>query len=154
MRALVIFDTVSESKMTGKIAEIVTAALRESGVPVESYFVADAGKVRIEDFDCLVIGAPTMGWRPSQRMKEFLAGLEGKAFAGKMAATFDTQLESGFSGNATKHMEKSLTALGFRIVSPALIAYVQNDKKLYKLKEGQSEKAMTWSQELAEKLLK
>jgi flavorubredoxin len=153
MKVLVIYDTVSAAKVTGKVAESVVAGMRESGATVDSYFVGDAGKANVMDYDCLVVGAPTMAWRPSTRMKDYLAGIKGN-FAGKMAASFDTQMKSAISGNATKHMDKSLTELGFKIASPALISYVESEAKVYKLKEGELEKAKAWGQELAKKTVK
>jgi flavorubredoxin len=152
MRVLMVYDTVSEAKVTGKVADAVAAAMKEAGVPAETYFVVDAGKVSVKDFDCLIVGAPTMAWRPSKRMKEFMAGLTGTDFTGKVATTFDTQMKSSISGNATKHMEKSLTDLGFKIVSPALIAYVESENKVYRLKEGEMEKAKAWGRDLARSL--
>ena len=60
VKVLVIYDTVSQAKVTGKVAETVVAAMRESGASVDSFFVEDAGKANIKDYDCLVVGAPTM----------------------------------------------------------------------------------------------
>jgi flavorubredoxin len=154
MKVLLVYDTVSESKMTGKIAEIVVAAMREEGAQVDSFFVEDAGNAKVKDYGCLVVGAPTMAWKPSQRMKKYLDSLSEAECQGKLAAAFDTQLKSGLSGDATKHMEKSLTKVGFKIVSPALLSYVESENKLYKLKEGESEKAKAWGHELARKLSK
>lgn len=154
MKFLVVYDTVSPTKMTGKIAEAVVAAMKEQGASVDSYFVDDARSVDIKEYDCLVVGAPTMAWRPSERMKGYLAGLKGNDYSGKMAAAFDTQIRSSFSGNAAKHMEKSLVALGFGIASPALISYVEGENKLYKLKEGELEKAKAWGQDLVKRLSK
>jgi flavorubredoxin len=148
VKVLVIYDTVSQARVTGKVAETVVAAMRESGASVDSFFVEDAGKANIKDYDCLVVGAPTMAWRPSTRMKDFLANLKGTDYSGKMAASFDTQAKSAFSGNATKHMDKDLTALGFKIALPALISYVESKNKVYRLKEGELEKAKAWGQEL------
>lgn len=152
MKVLVAYDTVSEQKVTGKVAEIVAAAIKDAGVPVESYFVGDDSHIDIKDFDCLVVGAPTMAWRPSERMKDFLAGLRKDDLSGKAAATFDTQLRSFVSGNATKHMEKSLVDLGLRMVSPPLISYVESENKAYRLKDGETEKARAWGRELAKTL--
>ena len=87
-------------------------------------------------------------------MKDFLANLKGTDYSGKMAASFDTQMKSGISENATKHMDKGLTALGFKIASPALISYVESENKVYRLKEGELEKAKAWGQELIKKSLK
>jgi len=63
-------------------------------------------------------------------------------------------VKSMLSGNATKNMEKSLTALRFKIVSPPLISYVKGDNKLYQLRDGELEKAKTWSKNLAKALSK
>ncbi len=154
MRVLMVYDTVSEAKVTGKVADAVAAVMSEGGVPVEAYFVGDAKKVDARDYDCLIVGAPTMAWRPSRRMKEFLAGLEGSDLSGKVAATFDTQLRSSVSGNATKHMEKSLTRLGCRIAVPSLLAYVESEGNVYKLKSGEMEKVKAWGRDLAKALPK
>ncbi len=154
MKILVIYDTVSQSRMTEKVAMAVVEAMQEGGASVESHFVEDAGKANIKDYDCLVLGAPTMAWRPSKRMKDFLAGLKGNTYPGKIAAAFDTQVKSSMSGNATKHMEKDLTELGFRIVSPPLISYVESENKLYKLKEGELDKAKAWGKDLVKTLSK
>lgn len=154
MRVLMVYDTVSDAKVTGKVADAVAGAMAEAGVPVEAHFVEDASKVNVKDYDCLIVGAPTMAWRPSKRMKDFLASLKGTDFSGKVATTFDTQMKSSVSGNATKHMEKGLTELGFRIVSPALIAYVESENKAYRLKDGEMEKAKAWGKELAKALAK
>ena len=149
MKVLMIYDTVSPAKVTGKVAELVAMGIKESGTTVDSYFVEDAGKVNVGEYDLLVVGAPTMAWRPSKRMKEYLAGLKGTGFSGKLAAAFDTQMESGLSGNATKHMEKALTTVGFKIAAPALISYVETQDKRYRLKAGEEEKAKAWGRELA-----
>lgn len=152
VKVLLIYDTVSPAKVTGKVAEAVTAAMREQGASVDQYSVEQA-RADVGDYDCLVVGAPTMAWRPSERMRGFLAGLGGTDRSGKRAAAFDTQLKSFASGNATKHMEARLVELGFGIVHPALISYVESENKRYRLKAGELEKARAWGRELAIKLL-
>lgn len=152
MKVLVVYDTVSEAKVTSKVAEAVVEGLKTKGLTVDSFFVEEAGKVKAQDYDCLIVGAPTMAWRPSKRMKAYLAGLKGGSFSGKKAASFDTQMKSSFSGDATKHMDKTLQSLGFAVQSPSLLAYVVSEEKKYKLKEGELEKAKTWAGDLAGKL--
>lgn len=154
MRVLMVYDTVSDAKVTGQVANTVAAAMRETAMRVEAFMVEDAGEASVKDFDCLVVGAPTMAWRPSKRMKDYLTGLVGNDFTGKKAAAFDTQMRSSISGNATKHMEKSLTAMGFTIISPALIAYVESKDHAYRLMNGEIEKARNWGKELARILTK
>jgi len=152
VKVLVVYDTVSEAKVTSKVAEAVVEGLKTKGLTVDSFFVEEAGKVKAQDYDCLVVGAPTMAWRPSKRMKAYLAGLKGGSFSGKKAASFDTQMKSSFSGDATKHMDKTLQSLGFAVQSPSLLAYVVSEEKKYKLKEGELEKAKAWAGDLAGKL--
>jgi flavorubredoxin len=152
MKVLVVYDTVSEAKVTGKVAEAVVEGLKSKGSTVESFFVEDASKVDVQDYDCLIVGAPTMAWKPSKRMKGYLAGLKGGNYQGKKAASFDTQMKSMASGNATKHMDKALLGLGFTVTNPALIAYVESKDKKYRLKEGELDKANVWAIDLANKL--
>ncbi len=152
MKAVVIYDTVSEAKVTGKVAETIVSCLKANGVSVDSFFVEDVAKADLKDYDCMIVGAPTMAWKPSTRMKGFLDGLKGNPISGNMAATFDTQLKSAFSGNATKHMEKNLKDMGMNIIVPALLAYVETKDKKYQLREGETQRVMTWCKELANAL--
>ena len=118
MKVLVVYDSVSEAKVTKKVAEAVVESLKTKGHTVDSFFVEEAGKAKVQDYDCLIVGAPTMAWKPSKRMKGYLAGLKGGSFSGKKAASFDTQMKSSFSGDATKHMDKTLQSLGFAVQGP------------------------------------
>lgn len=152
VKAVVIYDTVSEAKVTGKVAETVVSCLKANGVSVDSYYVEDVGKANLKDYDCMILGAPTMAWKPSTRMKGFLDGLKGNPISGNLAATFDTQLKSFMSGDATKHMEKHLRDMGMNIVVPALLAYVETKDKKYQLREGEIQRIMTWCKELSNAL--
>ena len=152
MKVLVVYDSVSEAKVTKKVAEAVVESLKAKGHNVDSFFVEEAGKAKVQDYDLLIVGAPTMAWRPSKRMKGYLAGMKGGSFSGKKAASFDTQMKSSFSGDATKHMDKALQSLGFAVQSPSLLAYVVSENKVYKLKEGELERAKAWAVDLAGKL--
>ena len=42
VKVLLIYDTVSPAKVTGKVAEAVTAAMREQGASVDQYSVEQA----------------------------------------------------------------------------------------------------------------
>ncbi len=152
MKVAVIYDSVSPQRVTAKVADIVVETLKANGQTVDAFFIDEAAKAKLEDYDCVVLGAPTMAWRPSQKMKEYMASVQGKKLPGKLAATFDTQLESGISGNATKHMDKALEAMGFKIAVPDLIAYGASEKKAYYLKDGEDAKARKWAEDLAKVL--
>ncbi|MDH5770661.1 MAG: flavodoxin family protein [Candidatus Bathyarchaeota archaeon] len=152
MKVLIVYDTVSPMRLTAKVAETIGGVLTEKGIEVVSFFVKDVDKAIVKDYDCLVAGAPTMYFRVSKGIMQFLDGLPSKEFSGKFAAAFDTQLQTWYSGNAAKSIEKKLKKLGFEIVAPQLIAYVEGKTNQMHLKEGELEKAKKYAEDLANKL--
>jgi len=152
MKVLIVYDTVSPMRLTAKVAETIGGVLKEKGIEVVSFFVKDVDKAVVKDYDCLVAGAPTMYFRASKGIMQFLDGLPSKEFSGKLAAAFDTQLQTWYSGNAAKSIEKKLKKLGFEIVAPQLIAYVEGKTNQMHLKEGELEKAKKYAEDLANKL--
>ena len=81
---------------------------------------------------------------------QFLDRFAKDEFSGKLAAAFDTQLQRIMSGNAAKGIEKKLEKLGFKMVMPSLVTYVEG-KNVYEmyLKEGELEKAKKYAEDLA-----
>jgi flavorubredoxin len=125
MKVLVVHDTVSPMKLTAKVAEAIGEVLKDKGIEIDSSSINDVGQVNIEDYDCLIVGAPTMYFRASSGIKQFLSNIADKDFSGKLAAAFDTQIQMRFSGNAAKSIEGKLKKLGFEIVASPLVAYVE-----------------------------
>jgi flavodoxin len=152
MKIVLIYDSVSSSKLTAKVSEVIANTLRAQGLEVTSAPVGDAKHIDLKDFDALLIGSPTMAWAPTKATKEFLDGLHGKQFSGKKAGSFDTQIRSFISGNANKAMEKALKDLGFSIAVPHLQSYVESHNKVYRLVDGELDRAAKWAKELAEAL--
>jgi len=153
MKVLVVYDTVSASKMTGQVAEIITKTLKEDGVDVNSFYVKDVDVATVKNYDCLIAGAPTMAFRPSTGIIEFLNGLADGGFSGKQTAAFDTQMQMIISGNATEGIEKKLKSLGFTVFKQPLVVYVESKtKNVWQFKPGELEKAKTWAQEAAKTL--
>lgn len=153
MKVLVAYDTVSVGKMTGQVAEIIKETLKENRVDVDSFYVKDIDVATVKNYDCLIAGGPTMAFRPSPGIMEFLNGLVDGGFSGKGAAAFDTQLQMMVSGNATKGIEKKLKDLGFTIFKKPLVVYVESkDKNIWQFKPGEQDKAKTWAQEAAKTL--
>ncbi len=105
MKFVIVYDSVSKTRVTEKVAVMIQDALKEKGIEAEALQVNHASGVRIEDFDCLIVGSPTMGWRPTKETMNFLDGLKGKVSANQCAASFDTQMKVFISGNANKAME-------------------------------------------------
>lgn len=154
MKVLIVYDTVSPMKITAKVAETIGDILKDKGIEVESFFVNDVDQATIKNYDCLIVGAPTMYFRASSGIMQFLNGLSDKDFSGQLAAAFDTQMQMWWTGNATKGIEKKLKKLGFEIVAPPLIAYVQGKTNQMQLKDSELEKTKNWAQEVAKAVLK
>ena len=153
MKVLVVYDTVSTSKMTGQVAETITETLKEDGVDVDSFHVKDVDVATVKNYDCLIAGAPTMAFRPSTGIRKFLNGLADGGFSGKRAAAFDTQVQMIISGNATKGIQKKLKNLGFTLFKQPLVVYVKSKaRNVWQFKLGELEKAKTWAQEAAKTL--
>ncbi|MEM2118046.1 MAG: hypothetical protein QW386_03390 [Candidatus Bathyarchaeia archaeon] len=152
MKVLIVYDTVSPMRLTGKVAETISEALKEKGIEVDSSYVNDANATVIKNYDCLIVGAPTMAFRASNDMRKFLDNLPKEDFSGTIAAAFDTQVQSRISGSAVKGIEDKLKKLGFRLITTPLIAYVEGKMNQMRLKEGELEKAKKWAQTVAETL--
>ena len=154
MKALIVYDTVSPLKVTAKVAETVAEDLRKKGIKVDSFFVKDVDRAAVKNFDCLIAGSPTMYFRASAGIMEFLNSYSDKEFSGKRGAAFDTQLQSRMSGNGAEGIEKKLRKLGFDVITPPLIVYVEGKMNAMQMKAGELEKTKKWAQELATALSK
>jgi flavorubredoxin len=155
VKVLIVYDTVSPSKATAIVAETIGGVLKEKEIEVDSFFVADADMAVVQNHDCLLAGAPTMRFRASTGIMQFLDGLPSAAFSGRLAAAFDTQVQSRISGSAVKGIEGKLKDLGFKLFKAPLIVYVEGKLRQneWHLKEGELEKAKKWAEEAAEALL-
>jgi flavodoxin len=149
MKVLIVYDTVSPMKLTAKVAETIVGVLKEKGIEVDSFFVKDVDKAIVKNYDCLIVGAPTMYFRTSSGMMQFLNGLPNKEFYGKLAAAFDTQQQTRMSGSAVKGIEGKLKGLGFKLITAPLVTYVEGKINEQHLKEGELEKTKNWAQEVA-----
>ena len=154
MKVLIVYDTVSPVKVTEKVAETIREALKEKGIEVDSFYVKDVDRATIKNYDCLIAGSPTMAFRASSGIMQFLKSFSDTEFSGKLGAAFDTQLQSRFSGNAAEGIQKKLEKLGYRMIAPPLVVYVAGKMNSMQLKEGELEKAKNWAQEVAKALSK
>lgn len=153
MKVMIVYYTVSPMKTTAKVAETIGEALKDKGIEVESFFVKDVDQATIKNYDCLIVGSPTIYFRASSGIMQFLNNLPSKDFSGHLAAAFDTQIQMRFSGNAAKGIENKLKKLGFKIVAPPLVAYVEGEINQMQLKDGELEKTKNWAQEVAKAIL-
>jgi flavorubredoxin len=153
MKVLIVYDSVSPSKMTKAVALTIGEGLREKGIEADTLYFAEVDKSAIKNYDCMIAGGPTMAFRPSKGIAQFLDSLPSNDFKGRRAAAFDTQLKMAISGDASKGIEKKLKSLGFAIFKPPLPVYVEGPRKnMYQFKAGELEKVKNWAQEAASAL--
>ena len=132
MKLLIIFD--SNYGNTKKIAETIG---RELGAQVKS--VSEISDEDLKGLDLLIAGSPIHGWRPSERMVKFLAGLKDNQLEGVEAATFDTRVKLFIHGDAAKKIAKALKNAGAETIVEPQAIYVKG--KEGPLLEGELEKA-------------
>ncbi len=155
VRVIIVYDSVSPSKVTACIAQMVHNVLIDKGIEVDSFSVSETDKAVLKDYDDFLVGAPTMGFRASPSIIQFLDGLSREGFSGKPAAAFDTQMQSRLSGSAAKEIEGKLKGLGCKLIAAPLVAYVEREgRETWRLREGEHEKVQKWAQGIAEALLK
>lgn len=153
MKVLIVYDSVSPSKQTKAVAQIIGATLKEKGIEVDTLYFEEVDKSAIKNYDCVIAGGPTMAFRPSKGIAQFLGSLPSNEFKGKRGAAFDTQTGNPLSGNASKGIEKKLKDLGFTIFKPPLVIIVAGKgSNMWEFKAGELEKAKNWAQEAASEL--
>ncbi len=157
MKILIIYDTASVNRNTDKVAKAMKEVLKEKGFEVDCLYVKDVDPASVKNYDCVLAGSPTHWHRATGPVMQFLDRLGEGAFSGKLAAAFDTQFQMPLSGNAASGIEKKLERLGFKMVMPSLVTYVQSKKdvdgmKGLHLKDGELEKAKKYAEDLAHKL--
>ena len=157
LKILIIYDTASFNRNTDKVATAMREVLKEKGFDVDCLYVKDVDPASVKSYDCVLVGSPTHYHRATGPVMQFLDRLGEGAFSGKLAVAFDTQFQMPLSGNAANGIEKKLEKLGFKIIMPSLVTYVQSKKDVdgksgIQLKEGELEKAKKYAEDLAHKL--
>ena len=150
MKILVVYDSVSVKRNTEKVAKAMSDVLKEKGFDVDCVYVKDVDPAVVKNYDCVLAGSPTQALRATGPIVQFLDKFDKDEFSGKLAAAFDTQIHVPLSGNAAKGIEKRLKKLGFKIVMPPLVTYVEG-KEIH-LKEGELEKTKKYGEDLAKAL--
>ena len=152
MRILVVYDTASAKRNTEKVAQAISEVLKTKGFDVHCHCVDNVDPASVSNYDYVLAGSPTQALMATKPITEFLDKFAKDEFAGKLAAAFDTQLQAWWSGNAAKGIEKRLEKLGFKIIMPPLVTYVENKTEEIHLKDGEIEKTRKYAEDLANKL--
>ncbi len=157
LKILVAYDTVSVNRNTEEVAKAISGVLKERGFDVYCLYVKNHDPAGVKNYDCVLAGSPTQWRRATGPIMQFLDRFGKDEFSGKFAAAFDTQLQMRLSGNTASGIEKKLEKLGFKIVMPSLVTYVQNKKDVegrneIHLKDRELEEAKKYAEDLANKL--
>jgi flavorubredoxin len=148
LKVLVVYDSVSVNKNTEKVAEAIGDWLKAKGIEAQSVYAEEVDALTVKDYDCLIVGSPTHAWMEPPLIKKFLDRLKTASFVGKKAAAFDTRTKSRLSGGVISGIEGKLKQLGFKIIVPGLVTYVQGSKESPALFNGELEKAKKFAEEL------
>jgi flavodoxin len=154
MKVLVVYDTTSAQRNTEKVAQAISEVLKAKGFDVDCLYVNNVDSANVKNYDLILAGAPTQAFRATKPIMELLDKLDKGEFAEKSAAAFDTQLQTRWSGNAAEGIQKKLEKLGFKIIMPPLVTYVEGKTEEVHLKNGELEKAKKYAEDLATRLYK
>lgn len=152
LKVLIVYDTASVNRNTERVAKAISEVLKEKGFDVDCLYVNDVDPASVKNYDCVLAGSPTQAFRATRPIMKFLDEFSKKEFSGKLGASFDTQVQWRVSGNAAKGIEKKLKKLGFRIIMPPLVAYVEGRIEVVQLKTGELEKTRKYAENLAKNL--
>jgi menaquinone-dependent protoporphyrinogen IX oxidase len=148
MKGIVVYDSSYGS--TKKIAETIAETLKESGIEADVFYVKDAKKLGIKDYNFLVIGSPTRFGTMSFTVKSNLGKVKSEEWANKPFAAFDTELPQNIErkeGSAAEKITEKLKEKQMNQLLPVLKAVVLGLKG--QLKEGEIERAKEYARALA-----
>lgn len=148
MKTLVIYDSMFGN--TKKIARAVGESFKNG---TQVLHISETKSEDLTSADMLIVGSPTHGGRPSQKMKEFLNTVAPNSFNGIKTAAFDTGIPVGgqkcfmrciikFFGYASKRLANILKSKGAKIISVETFFVLGKEGPL---KEGELERAKEWA---------
>jgi len=151
MKGLVIYDSVFGN--TKLVAEAVAQALGYPLMPVIS-----AKAELLKDYEHIVWGSPTRGFRATEPMQNFIKALPNGALAGVKVSTFDTRMDIkevnnkfltfmvGIFGYAAEPLAKSLVKKG-AMLQGAAGGFIVNASE-GPLRDGELDCAAVWAKTL------
>jgi flavodoxin len=155
MNILIVYDSFFGN--TEEIAKAIKNALATDQI-VKLLKASDAAPNKSEDFDLLIVGSPTRGFRPTEAINSVVGSLENESIQNRDVAAFDTRIllsdiDSKFlrfivktGGYAAATIAKKLKRKGGNLLLPPQGFYVNGEKG--PLKEGEAERAANWARKL------
>ena len=144
MKALVIFD--SNLGSTKVIAETVAKNLGEG---TKAISVSDFNIEDIKGLDLIVVGSPIIGWKPTEKIDQFLLNLENDQLKNIKATSFDTRIKLFMHGDAMKKISDKLKNAGAEILVEPRAFYVKGKEN--GLFDGEIGKAADWAKTIKAK---
>ncbi len=140
---------------TQNIAEAIGLSLVDNAEVIN---VQNINMALLPNIDVLIVGSPTRGFRPSEGIQKFLKSIPKNSLKGIKVAAFDTRLELSTinskalryiveqGGYAAKSILKKLEKKGGIMITDPEGFLVTGEKG--PLKEGETERAQKWVNEL------
>lgn len=157
MKTLLLFDSYFGN--TEHIARAIAKAFAdEKEITVKRN--NETGPEELSDYEFLIIGSPTRGFRPTDDVTNLIKKLESNSLKGIKVATFDTRifLETikskfarkvvDFGGYAAKQLTTKLEKKGATAVIEPEGFYVMDSEG--PLKDGELERAENWGKQIIE----
>ena len=144
MKALVLFD--SNLGNTKIIAETIA---KELGGKAKAISVIDFIYKDLEGIDLLIAGSPIIAWKPTEKMDEFLSGLNNGQLKGIKAASFDTRVKLFIHGDAMNKISEKLKNAGAEIIVKPQAFIVAGKETV--LAGGEVKKATDWAKSIKTK---
>ncbi len=148
MNTLVVYDT--QYGNTERIAQAIADTLSAAG-PSRAVRVTAAGVAQLQGVDLLIVGSPTVGWKPTPATQAFLDSLSPASMSGKQTACFDTRIRMPRFLNrpAAEVMAKALRTKGAAPLVPPEGFFVKGREG--PLQDGEMERAANWARTLRQR---
>lgn len=146
MKALVVYDSAYGN--TEKIAKSIGGAITGD---VKVLRVGEVNPSELEPVDCLIVGSPTYGGRPTPAVQGFLNNIPESAVKGVSVAAFDTRVSAKWVkifGYASGKIAGSLKAKGGTLIMSPEGFFVKGAKG--PLLEGELGRAASWAKEIVQ----
>jgi flavodoxin I len=157
MKTLIVFDSIFGN--TEKIAQAIGEGFG-SRASVEIFKADQVDTGKLAEFDLLVVGSPTRGFRPTEAVAGLLKRIQSMKLKGMRVAAFDTRLKADelekawfrllvkTGGYAAKRIGDQLKKAGGNLIVPPEGFYVEDTEG--PLKAGELERASSWAASIAD----
>ena len=148
MKTLILYDSAYGN--TEKVAKAIGTAIIGD---VKVLRVSEVNSSELKSVNLLIVGSPTLGFRPSKSVQAFLAGLPEDSVEGISVAAFDTRMPAAEVGKGLRFIMKvggyaapviarELKNKGGTLVAPPEGFFVKG--KEGPLSDGEIERAAKW----------